>query len=160
MNKTILLFLITASSLFGGNFATFSGIHDSLDVAVKTYLEKHKYEKVRIRVDDIAQKDGTLLTYPFVKISDSLFVVNVAKIPGIENKYSYSLLILTSPRISVLDTLGPYWDGYAGEIKFESDKSGITKLIVKVINPPHPDNMPFTLIEYTKVNGKFKESKK
>jgi hypothetical protein len=160
MNKTIVIFLFAVTSLFGGNFIEFSGIHDSLDIRVKEYLEKGNYEKVDVYFDNKTQKDGRWLIYPFVKLSDSIFVVNVGKIPGINNKYSYSLLILKSSKISILDTLGPYWDSYAGEIKFENDKTGITKLILKIINPPEPDNVPFTLFEYNKLNGKFKEIRK
>jgi hypothetical protein len=160
MNKTIIILLSAACAAFAGSFINFSGIHDSLDSKVKDYLEKNNYEKVTIYFDNKAQKDGKWLIFPFVKLSDSTFVVNVGKIPGVENKYSFSLLILKSSSISVLDTLGPFYDSYPGKIKFNNNKGGITVLILRVINPPEPNEEPFTDFKYIRINGKFKQIKK
>jgi len=55
----------------------------------------------------------------------------------------------------VIKTLGPYYDTWIDAIDAKVKKGEIEELKVRLVNPPEPFNLKYTIIEYENQNGKL-----
>jgi hypothetical protein len=156
MKTTMLIYLLITTSSFGSGFIKFTDIHDSSNTELQNYLSEKSYGKMTYYFDEKTQKDGKWELYPIAQINETLFIANVSTVPGIEKKYNYSLLIKKSSSITILDTLGPFYDSYPEEVQVDKD---IKTIKLKIINPPEPTEKPFDIFKYKRDKGKFKLAK-
>jgi hypothetical protein len=146
-------------SMYMDNFTKFSFVRDTvkLDNKIDKYLEQNGYGKCKpYFINKYSQnyKDSTF--YPYVKLTDTLFVVNVSTIPGNTNQTSFSLLIRKTNKIEITDTLGPFYNKYAGAIKNSKQKGIFNRITLLIYDKVHGSVFEQ---KYIKQNGKFREKK-
>ncbi len=157
--KTILipLLLFMAIDCYG-QFKKLSGIHDTIDSSIRSKLHIAGFGKVTYYFDDLNKREGTWELYPSLQISKKITAVSVSTIPGVESKYSFLILFNTKLN-SISDTLGPYYDSAVDAIAAKVVNDKLTKLKVRLINPPEAEDPKYTIIEYEYKRTKLTKTK-
>lgn len=156
--KTLLPLLLIIQILQASEFNKLSGIHDSVNTSLCNFVEKNGFGKVTYYYDNVNQKDGKWELYPSFQISNSIFAVNVSKIPGRPSEYSF-IIIIDTTSWTVTDTLGPYFDSYVSGIALKLEMNKIVELKVLLDNPPEPNEEKNTIVKYDRITSKLSNVK-
>jgi len=135
-------------------FKKLSGIHDVTNSSIEEMLQKSGYGKIHLYYDDKRQIEGGWDLYPSLQISNNIIAVHVSEIPGLTSKYNF-LLLIDIKSLSVIDTLGPYYDSFVDAIDVRLKKNQIQYLKVRLTNPPEMEEPRYTIIEYSNEKTKL-----
>jgi hypothetical protein len=144
-------------SMYMDNFTKFSFVRDTitLDGKIQSYLDEHGYGKCKpYFINKYSENYQNTTYYPYVKLNDSIYIVDVSTIPGDTIQRTFSLLIKKTKKIEITDTFGPFYDKYPGAIKITKPNILLRRITLMIYDNKHNSVSEH---KYKKENGKFKE---
>lgn len=159
MKTLLIIIFVHLFSNIDAQFKKFSSINDKPDTDLIQFLEQSNFGKVTLYFNEKTKKEGNWSYYPELKISKGLTAVCVSTLPETKDKYTFIIIVDTKSK-NIKDIIGPFYDSFVDDAKFELKNQSVSFAKIRIINPPEPFDPKYTIFEYERKGQKLIETKK